>query len=1447
MGAPLNITGAPSDKTALNRWAQDTDSALRELAKKQAAVAQQVTTVTATAGVTQAQLELPPEPTINSVTQSLYFQDGSAFVVLTMTYTAPKPLGTFTGVVMGLQGYHGNTSIVLQGADNGYTGAAGGQQTFSVVVDRTGEAVSVFAIPVNSQKASPPWNESPQVGLTLNGALNTPAEPTGLTVTEEAAGNLITWNQVTDSNLGGYKLWFNTTSDFGTATLLHTFGVTPTTNSGNPSFFHNWVRNGAAYWYWVAALNTAGDAGTAAEYTNQIYTPPTITNLVPDSELRFPATYWASGAGTGNLGMYPGGSLVPGNNAFEGGTSGVNGWRGSGVKNASGVVTGIPVVPGNIYTFSARQNTLGATGNPAGWLLGEVTDAWGQAPANQGTVYVDLRQNNFNGRLSNSFTVPAGVTEVQAVFMTNGCTLGANGYNSVGGGCPMLEIGDVLTNYIPSSDDTTTGGIPQGMQIQSQSSGNLDLVIGDIHDRVNGSIGAAAENYLIAGGKVAWRALLGDTSGDTTTGFADAANKRFVHGAMSTPTQHDIGATAGTDGTYLNSGLLFGRHLSGAPSTDYGALADSSGYLLHGRMSTPTQAVINTSSQITSGTTLSASGTAMSTIDLSAVTGTQANLVPDSAMQFPNPYWPLAAGMSIGYGGGFGTGNTLVMNCTTPTTIAQPVSFPVNPGLPITLSANISASNMTAGYALIGLDWSGRGGTVYELDVAARAAAGRYSKTFTVPAGVSVMNIYYGQWASSGNPAGTAYINQIQVEMGSAMTAYRANALDALTAGLQHGLQVQEPGGILSPVLLGDAHARVRATIGGYSETGLDNVVDGSTYVRPQGVSSGHQLTYHGLYGDTSGDTTTAIVDGANKRFVHGAMSTATQDVINTSSQVTAATEIAGVTETPLTMQVLHDRVSATIGGYGSSGLANVPDGGGYAKTYAAVLQGNAIPNAFGKNLVPNPGFEINSGPTYWPSAALGQFIVDNWHVGEIDSVAFQARARGGYNQFSGIVDLEILNVLGASLSANTTYSCRVFSAPINTRGAEEHLVLTGWRTLTQGTAPPAGVTLQQRLGVNFYNTNNVQVGESYPSDFTSPIGWTNVFYGVTAPSGTAYAVIECCTFIVVGSTGVTTDATNPWIDAFFDDIALVSAVDYANEILDGQTDANGLEWNRLTKVASDNTLHASTSLNNQGSITGSSAGGIFSYTTTTTSITVTWVAGTIYLPDGSSISVPANSTGVTFSGLTDGSTYYIEAYWNMATSAVVVQNNGTGAASRQYLIQTLYGDQHIPLAQDWAITTSSSGGGSGGGGGVGVTCPADEQVIETLERGHIPAAQVMAAMHVRGADGGWKRVTAAHSEPGMILSYRIGGEDISVDVDHNWLRPGGNYLRPTEDLAHWTPTRLLHLGSQVQGVSGPLTVEHIGKARPGSYRKITVEPGPDGDRTFRAGSAIVHNMSPTT
>lgn len=100
--------------------------------------------------------------------------------------------------------------------------------------------------------------------------------------------------------------------------------------------------------------------------------------------------------------------------------------------------------------------------------------------------------------------------------------------------------------------------------------------------------------------RVSYDSLLGDTSGDTTTDFVDGANKRFLHDAMSGPTQSSIDPSAGGDGSYIHSGVMFGRHLSGASSSDVSPIATNTGDLLHTRMSSATQGVIDITTAIKS-------------------------------------------------------------------------------------------------------------------------------------------------------------------------------------------------------------------------------------------------------------------------------------------------------------------------------------------------------------------------------------------------------------------------------------------------------------------------------------------------------------------------------------------------------------------------------------------------------------------------------------------------------------------------------------------------------------------------------------------------------------------------------------------------------------------------------------------------------------------------------
>lgn len=59
----------------------------------------------------------------------------------------------------------------------------------------------------------------------------------------------------------------------------------------------------------------------------------------------------------------------------------------------------------------------------------------------------------------------------------------------------------------------------------------------------------------------------------------------------------------------------------------------------------------------------------------------------------------------------------------------------------------------------------------------------------------------------------------------------------------------------------------------------LDDVPDGLTYLRPISIVA-HRVTIGSLIGDTSGDTTTSIMNGSTKTILHAAMSTPVQNAI---------------------------------------------------------------------------------------------------------------------------------------------------------------------------------------------------------------------------------------------------------------------------------------------------------------------------------------------------------------------------------------------------------------------------------------------------------------------------------------------------------------------------------------------------------------------------------------
>lgn len=129
-----------------------------------------------------------------------------------------------------------------------------------------------------------------------------------------------------------------------------------------------------------------------------------------------------------------------------------------------------------------------------------------------------------------------------------------------------------------------------------------------------------------------------------------------------------------------------------------------------------------------------------------------------------------------------------------------------------------------------------------------------------------------------------------------------------------------------------------------------------------------------------------------------------------------------------------------------------------------------------------------------------------------------------------------------------------------------------------------------------------------------------------------------------------------------------------------------------------------------------------FSYTSTTSSVTISWTAFTLYRTDGTTVAVTAGNQTIT--GLASGTSYYAYPYWDEVAGAVSFVTGGSGSPSACFTSQTpaaLQGQvlQSRATLNSGPITvataSSGTGGGSGGGGGTGGGCPEVGTRIETL------------------------------------------------------------------------------------------------------------------------------------
>lgn len=159
----------------------------------------------------------------------------------------------------------------------------------------------------------------------------------------------------------------------------------------------------------------------------------------------------------------------------------------------------------------------------------------------------------------------------------------------------------------------------------------------------------------ISAGQIGFGHFKGDTSGNYSTAFIDGANLRLLHGAMSGATQNTVAGTADSNGSYLQHGVVFNPHLTGGAVGWKNLLGDTSGdtttnlidaankRFLHGAMSTGVQGVISSGAQLTVNPSGGVSGTLPYTNhDISfrnvISSGSQLNVNPTGGVTSTLPY-----------------------------------------------------------------------------------------------------------------------------------------------------------------------------------------------------------------------------------------------------------------------------------------------------------------------------------------------------------------------------------------------------------------------------------------------------------------------------------------------------------------------------------------------------------------------------------------------------------------------------------------------------------------------------------------------------------------------------------------------------------------------------------------------------------------------------------------
>lgn len=264
VSASTALRGSDSPES-LQKWASGVDDNLREVTNRIAFLTNRhaiLSTTVATIGVT---VGLPNMPTSCSLSATGVIRNGLLFQEVTATYTSPNPVGNFAGIFIVVQNYKGSSQLV-KFAEDTYHGPGATTKSFKFTMEKTGETITVFFVPKNSQEGSfPDWTIAPNTTLALTAGIGSIVStlptnsnsPVNINATLTGGSPLTQSGTSTQINVAAFTL------QFGFGTLSYNSGsVDPGVYGSFYVYFDDGTYAGGAVTYHTS---TTGPTLTGAE------------------------------------------------------------------------------------------------------------------------------------------------------------------------------------------------------------------------------------------------------------------------------------------------------------------------------------------------------------------------------------------------------------------------------------------------------------------------------------------------------------------------------------------------------------------------------------------------------------------------------------------------------------------------------------------------------------------------------------------------------------------------------------------------------------------------------------------------------------------------------------------------------------------------------------------------------------------------------------------------------------------------------------------------------------------------------------------------------------------------------------------------------------------------------------------------------------------------------